>query len=321
MRPLIWIQLLFIWTLSCSGKPGSPHIPVLEPWEFFMPKENGEDPAVAWVDEVPIPVSRVARRAGQLSISPEEALEQLIDEQLVLADALATKGPHLSSDALKAAAIFRLLSTRFEPDHTPEQIPDETLRELYQEIQRPGFSEGTIARQKFIFNHGEWRAADQLVITSDNMPDPESGSTMESALLLLRDHYELTGDKNRDSFRNTAWVLHHSYIPVRFEQLPPLSRDEDENFYRFGGEFDEGWIRELFAIPRTGDLSGIFSTPFGIHWVFLAAVIPETRRTFEEVREELREAIGDSHRSMKFSEWIGELRKQHGMQWYVGKRN
>lgn len=310
-RALLPILLLLL-PLACASGEAPPLPTPMETW--VLPRPTVAEPeVVATVDGAPIPIAEVRARAQAQGITAEKALEQAIDDQLVLAAVLSGADAQDLSDAYKSAAAAHLISHRFEPQNQPEAIPDDMLRALYDELQRRDFTEPHLVDKKFLFSHGQWRAAVQMVVTGDAMPDAESASTVNSLLRLVRDHYSLSDDPGQETFRSHAWHVQNSYVPVRFEQLPPLSLDPDENTFRLGGEFDTGFVKWLFGLSGVGSHSPVFDTRFGLHWVFLSAVIPERRSTFEDVREELRANIADSHRVASFQEWLVRLRRDHGV--------
>jgi hypothetical protein len=304
--------LLLLLPLACSSGEAPPRPAPVETWTLPLPAA-AEAEVVATVDGAPITISEVEALAKAGGLTAEQALEQAIEDQLVLAGALAHSHPQDLSDAFKSAAASHLITRRFEPQNQPEAIPDEILRTLYEELQRRDYSEPHLADKKFIFSHGQWRAAVQMVVTGDSMPDAESASTVESLLRLVRDRYSIGDEPGQETFRAHAWHVQNSYVSLRFEQLPPLSLEPDENTYRLGGEFDADFVKRLFEFAAVGSHSEIFQTRFGLHWVFLSAVIPERRSAFEEVREELRASIADSHRVSSFQDWLIQLRRDHGV--------
>ena len=310
---------LFLLPLACSAREASTKLSLIETWILPGPVAPADpvvapaDPVIATVDGVPITAAELQARMKNGQLTAEEALEEAIADQLVLAHALKNVHPQDLSDAFKAAAVFHLITHTFEPESQPETIPDDLLRGLYDELQKPDFSEPHLMDKKFIFSHGEWRACQQLVVPGTELADDESSSTAESLLRLVRDRYSLTPVSGADAFRNSAWHLQDSYVPVRFEALPPLSATPDENTYRFGGEFDPEFVKVLFSLPAVGSHSDVFPTKFGLHWVYLAGTVPERRSSFEEVREELRNSIADAHRASRFQDWLSRLRRTHGV--------
>jgi hypothetical protein len=304
--------------MACSSKEAPQPILPIEAWS--LPSTGGGSEVVATVDGAAITVAEVAARARAGGLTPEQALEQAIEDQLVLAHAMANQDPLILSDAFKAAAIQHLISRQFEPANTPENIPDGTLRSIYDEIQRRDFSPPQFADKKFLFSHGQWRSVVQFVVHEKDMPDAEAVSSVESMLRLTRDHFELQSQTGQAEFRDSAWNPHYSYVPVKFEQLPPLSLDADENLYRFGGEFDASFLDRIFALPGVGTFSEVFSTRYGLHWAFLTHIIPERRSSFDEIKEELRSSIGDSHRAQRFEEWLLQLRRDHQVNVPGGQR-
>ncbi|PKN27349.1 MAG: hypothetical protein CVU65_02815 [Deltaproteobacteria bacterium HGW-Deltaproteobacteria-22] len=295
--------------MACSSKEAPQPVVPIEEWTLPSPSVGSE--VVATVDGAPITVAEVTSRARAGGLTPGQALEQAIADQLVLDHALANQDPQVLSDSFKAAAVQHLISKQFEPANMPENIPDETLRSIYDEIQKRDDSPAQFADKKFFFSHGQWRSVIQFVVKASDMPDAEAVSTVESMLQLTRDHFQLQSQTGQAEFRESAWNPHYSYVPVQFEQLPPLSLDSDENLYRFGGEFDASFLDKIFALAGVGSFTEVFSTRFGLHWAYLSNIIPERHDSFDEVREELRSSIGDSHRAQRFEEWLFRLRREH----------
>ena len=297
--------------MACSSRAPQAEVVPLEAWTLPAPKTRADgEIIVATVDGVPITAGEIARRAKAGGLTVEQALEQAVDDQLILAHAQANPQQDLS-DAYKAAAAMHLIANQFEPANTPQSIPDSTLREIYDEIQKRDYPEPEFADKKFIFVHGEWRATFQLVVQAQELTDAETASTVESLLRLTRDHYLLHPEPGEETFRESAWNLFRSYVPVRFERLPPLAKEDWDNLYRLNGDFDKNYLDRVFALPAVGASSDVFPTQHGLHWVFLAAIIPSRNSSFDEVREELRSSIGDSHRAQEFEKWLHRLRSEH----------
>ncbi len=317
-RKHLLIAILLL-PLACARREAAARLVPLETW--VLPAIVAEaDQVVATVDGAPITVAEVEARMRRGGLTPETALEEAITDQLVLAHARTHASAQDLSDAYKAAAVFRLITHSFEPENQPETIPDEMLRGLYNELQKPDDTEPHLMDKKFMFSHGEWRASHQLVVPRTELPDQEAASTAESLLRLVRDRYSLAPVSDADAFREGAWHVQDSYVPVRFEMLPPLSATPDENTYRFGGKFDQDFVKKIFTLPEVGSHSDVFRTQHGLHWVYLAGIVPERRSSFEEVREELRGSIADAHRASRFQDWLARLRRTHGVQ-APGMRN
>lgn len=284
----------------------------MEIWTW-MPEPATTDNVVAFVNDWPITVSQIQALVDQKGISPEEALQLAIDTLLVIQHANDSYGPRFFSDAFKSAAIHAFVR-EFERKNPPEDIPETELRKIYNEIQKKDFSPPPFSSHKFYFSHEQWRASSQLIVKTNEKHDPEAISGVDSLLRLVRDHYQLQQHQSEETFRNQAWILQNTYIPVAFEQLPPISKNNEENFYRFNGEFDTHYLEELFALPTEGAISDIFGTKFGRHWVYVTRIIPERHLSFEDARTELRQMVAKGWQTQCFEEWIQRLRQEHHAQ-------
>lgn len=289
----------------------------MEIWTLQHPQKQADD-IVADVDGWPITMHDVAAIARQEGIPPEEALQIAIDAVLVLRHAETSRGPEFVSDALKTAAVHELIR-RFEVQNQSENIPDNELQKIYDEIQKKDFSPPPYSSRKFHFSHGQWRASSQLIVKTSEKHDPETIAGVDSLLKLVRDHYQLLPEHSEETFRNQAWIVQNTYIPVSFEQLPPVSMNNEENFYRFNGEFDEKYLAELFALPAEGAISDVFGTKFGRHWIYLTRIIPERHLSFEEARPELRSMVSEGWKNQQLEEWLLRLRTEYRVQVLAGR--
>ncbi len=298
---------------SCGKKNDRREIRAgVETWTL-PEKTAAPEETVAEVDGEPVTAAQVAAIARREHLSPEQALQKAIDTRLILRQAALGAGPGALSDAFKTAAVERLLRD-FEQKNKPQDIPDAELKKIYDEIQKKDFSPPPFSGRKFHFSHGQWRASSQLIVKTSEKHDAETVSAVDSLLLLVRDHYLSSADRSEESFRNHAWLVQNTYVPVSFEQLPPISMDNEENFYRFNGEFDRQYLEKLFELPAEGAVSGVFGTKFGRHWVYLVRIVPERRLSFEEARGELRELVSEGWQNQRFEEWLERLRSEYRVQ-------
>lgn len=253
-------------------------------------------------------VKRIMKNSGR---SSTEAIEKAIADELVWQESIKIFEPEIINYFHKAVSAWYLIENDFEKKYNIESIPDEKLKDLYDNIQGPAYS-SSLASIKFYFGHSEWRQGIQLVVNIKDIPDRETMESVLSMMRLVKSSANSSTIATDNDFGNLAWNLQNSYIRVGFENaLPALSKKKIENRLRFGRDFDSFFIEKLFEATSEGEIMDPFITKFGAHFVYLKKIIPEFNKSFEESKEELKKKMGMGWLIKSFEKWISEKRSKY----------
>lgn len=241
------------------------------------------DEAVSVVDGVVIRVADVehALRTGARGRSAAEALRELEAEAL-----LAAEAERLGFGRLRAVrrgarqALVQALLGTIEQSHPPSAITEAELRAAY---------EG--AGERFVVP--ERRRADHLLVRVEDAGRAREARRVASALLAeagegadVLAQVEAETEPARDGF------------PLLAERLPEVARD---------GSLEQPFEAALFDAPAEGLVGAPVQTSYGWHLVWVRSITPRQVRTFEAVRDELREELTNRRRFEALVRLLEEL--------------
>ncbi|MBU1219914.1 hypothetical protein KKF34_18845 [Myxococcota bacterium] len=317
---------LFLFTLvsSCSRSPSSSNdvlvkinTSVFHGIKRLKTKDCPPQSLVADVNGYAVTVADVEKLMKNKGLSSSEAIEKAVADELVWQESLKKFDPDILNYFHKAVAAWYLIEQDFEKKYNIESIPDEKLKDLYDNIQGPAYS-ASLTSIKFYFGHSEWRQGIQLVVNIKDIPDKENMESVLSMMRLVKSSANSSNIVTDNDFGNLAWNLQNSYFRVGFENaLPPLSKKKIENRLRFGRDFDSFFIEKLFEAPSEGEIMDPFITKYGAHFVYLKKIIPEFNKSFEESKEELKKKMGMGWLIKSFEKWISEKRSKYNYRIYL----
>jgi len=252
-------------------------------------RQATDDPVVARVGRVPILASAVARQARLSSASPEAALQDLIDVEVLAAEA-RRRGYHRGGEAVEAArraAVRQLLEQTFERDYTPDRVSESELEALYQK-----------RRRRYV--HPELRdVVHALAAVSESAPQDDHRRSRQWAEGLVG---ELAGlALTPEEFKARAERRARGDLRVVVERLATA---------RHGTTVEE-FARAAFDLKRPGAIGGPVRTSFGYHVIYLASIEPAEDRPFSEVRAEILRETWPELRRRAFERFVEELRRGH----------
>ncbi|MBM4319237.1 MAG: hypothetical protein FJ125_04575 [Deltaproteobacteria bacterium] len=287
---LLLLALLLV-VLGASPWEETAIGPTMESW--LAQPQTTDDPIVARVGDVAIPLSLVAAKLAlePATTTPRELLDRLLDQE-VLAQEAVRQGLGQSTalrDAWKSAAVQRLLREEFEPISRTQDIPQEVLKQSYQQNHR-------------YFNHGDLIAVSHLLVKVAEGADEASWQAgLELAQQL---HHELLQSRpdTKEAFLAQAEVLSKRSEAIRVEELGFVAENS-----RLVPEF----LKATFELGQDGQLSAPVRTIYGWHVIFRHDFKPKRSMTFEEARPGIAEKVWAEWRKMRFAEWSGELESQH----------
>jgi hypothetical protein len=248
------------------------------------------DEVVATVDGHPIRASEIALQAQARGVDAKAALADLIDAEVLAAEA-ARRGIDRDRDAVdaaKAAAVRRLLSTGFERDTTADQIPIRDLKRVYQ-------------MNSNLLDHSEYVDVWHLLVPVKKGATPAE----RAACRAVADELErkARGVASVEAFKALATeVKPPPGVEVRTEQIV-TARD--------------GWVLTSFSYPafdqlkKPGDTSSVVETDYGYHVIYLVKRIPPAHVPLEEAAPKLRAGLLPEFQRHEFAKLVDALAAEH----------
>lgn len=247
------------------------------------PSETGSRiGVVARVDGRVVTASEVAARMNADGITAEDALEALIEETLLVAEArrlglTVTEEDERAIDRLMVRSLLRDI----EGEITPESMSRQEVRRDFEshadKLQSP-----------------ERRRSWHIVVKDRT----EAGKALaESILKTVRQAddprvvYERHAEGRED---DTA-------IEVEAEELPAITMK---------ARIERPYKEALFAAESPGVVDHLIETSHGWHVIVLEEIVPAERRTLEEAEEEIRERLSQKKRFERVVAIIDGLRAQ-----------
>jgi hypothetical protein len=250
---------------------------------------SGAAEEVAVVNGRSITAAQVARQAAAAGVPVRTALDELVETELLVAEA-ERRGLAASPEVREAAAtelVRRWLATSFERELTPAAIPDEELHRAY-------------ARNAAELDRPEMRVvAHVLVPFGASEPDPARKQ-------VLRRRAEEVARRARtvhsaEEMMALAPALSDADIPLRAEELStgPV------------GFTVKPFADAVFALPREGAVSDVVETRFGFHVIYLKQIAPARTVPFEQVAAVLRTGVWPEFRRREFARFVDGVVERH----------
>jgi peptidyl-prolyl cis-trans isomerase C len=240
-----------------------------------------EDAVVATIDGRPVRASEIAVQAAAAGTSARQALDALIDADL-LAHEARRRGLDADPDAQQVAKqelVRRWLSTVYEREYTSANVPDKVVRDAY----RASLN---------IYDHSEYVDVWHILIPTRGIPPEARPAARESAASIAEKARHVADE---ESFKALA---------------PPGSRVEQIVTAR------DGWTEKSFSnaahdLKKPGDTSGVIETTWGYHVIYLRRRIPERHVPFEAAAPEIRAGLEAKYRRASFVPRVAELATSH----------
>lgn len=237
---------------------------------------NAVEHVVARVGNQAIGASEVRARMAAEGVDAQVAVQQLIDEELLLAEA---KRLGFSERRETARTIdrrmVRAMLRDLEAENTAASITEDELREDF-----------ALHREKF--EVPERRRSWHILVRERG---DEGRAKAESILRELRaageprsvfDRYAAEGDSEG----------------VKAEDLPPISAK---------AAMEKPYLDALFEADSEGLIDGVVETSYGWHAIFVAEIRPAERKTMKDVEEESRERLSQKKRYERLNDIIEGL--------------
>jgi parvulin-like peptidyl-prolyl isomerase len=244
--------------------------------------------AVAVVNGRPISAREVAEQARASGVDARQALDALIDAELVAAAAekrgLGT-APEVV-EAMQQALVRRLLAMTFEREVTPEQLPEEEMQAAY-------------TRNRTRLDHPELIEVRHILARTGKQDDVGRRQA-------LRRRAERVVERARavhgaDEFAALGPALSDPEIALRTETVVTARR----------GWTVDAFADAVFALPADGAVSGVVETEFGYHVIYRVRRIAEEHISFKAARPKLRELMWPDFQRRAFLRFAEELTGRH----------
>lgn len=231
---------------------------------------------VARVGERPIGAADVAARMSAEHLDAKTALDQLIDEELLVQEAARVGVTEKKAEERAAERVMvRAMLRDFEKDLTPEAVPDEEVRADFES-------------HREAFEVPERRASWHIVVKDSS----EAGKRLAGTIL---DDVRAAKDPRSVFRRYAEGGDAEPPIEVIAEDLPAITR-------RAG--IEQPYKDALFAARSTGPLDALVETSYGWHVIVLTEIIPGERKTWRDVEDEIRVRLSQKKRFEKLVEVV-----------------
>lgn len=254
------------------------------------------DVVVAEVDGRPILASAIRRRAQRKGLTAREAMQELIDEELLVQEA-ERRGYHRDPavvEAGKQAAVYRLLAETFEKEFTPANVADEDMRRIYERQSGRWFNRPELRRFGHAFLTRPWFRKNRRWFI-DIEEDRELKKVMQNFHRLVAEKKP----KDWESFRALAMGFDQGDQPLATGKALQSHKDLRRPF-----------ADALFALPKVGAFSEVIVTKRWHHVAFLIEVIPHKNISYAQAREDIRTKLFPHARKKAFTAWVKKVKKQ-----------
>ncbi len=229
--------------------------------------------------DVARPVARVGSRsigaaevedlARAEAISPESALERLIDQELLSQEA-ERLGFRLERDGERTIErmMVRAMLHDMEKENTPESISEEELREDY-------------ARHQDKFRIPERRQTWHILVKA-------KGDGAEALAASILRELQQARDPHSVFERYADGAPEGVEFEVLAEELPPVSKEVG---------LEKPYKDAIFSAKSEGPLKDVVETSYGWHAIVVAKILPAEQRSMAEVEEASRYRISQGRRT------------------------
>jgi hypothetical protein len=278
-------RVLFFALCACRSGPETQAGRFAAP---LVAEAPATDEVVATVDGRPIRASQVALQARAAGTSAKQALDDLVDAELLVSEARRRRVDQSQDveDAARTATVRRLLQTVFEAEVTPRAIPQLLVKRLYDD-------------NKSLLDHDVkidvWHI---LVPTDKKMPPAEQAAARTAAEELAR---RARSVRDADAFVALAPTV-KAPMPAKAERVVT-----EKN----------GWTVHEFSYPafeqlhQPGDTTSVIETGFGYHVMFLNRFQPAEHVPFSEAEATLRGKLFPEFQRREFVHFAERIAGSH----------
>lgn len=290
---VIVVVLGLLHSFGCDRKPKDTCAPFAPVWS--NPATAG-DPAVAWVDGVPILRSEVVFQMGSRNIDARKAVDLLIEREVVAQQARRVgllQNPDVRS-SIKKKAVYKLLEKVFEKESGPDDVPEKLIKKAYRlNIRR--FVRPPLRKFSHVLVRLPWRRkGKRLIIYKEEI---ENGRKLAHELRMK------ALDRSRQ--KPLTWR--------EFESLAESIRNrgfviQAERGTKARKELRKPFADELFSMQKPGSISSVVKTSHGFHVILLIEKLAARSIPYKNARKEILERIYPEVRAKAFIEWVDRIK-------------
>lgn len=224
---------------------------------------------VAHVGGRSIGAAEVEALAGADAISPESALERLIDQELLTQEA-ERLGFGLERDGERTIErmMVRSMLHDMEKENTPESISEEELREDY-------------ARHEDKFRISERRQTWHILVKA-------KGDGAEALAASILRELQQARDPHTVFDRYADGAPEGVELEVLAEELPPVTKQAG---------LKKPYKDAIFSAKSEGPLKNLVETSYGWHAIVVTKILPAEQRSIADVEEASRHRISQGKRT------------------------
>ncbi len=251
------------------------------------PVADGED-LIATVNGKAIRAADVKRQAGAAGVTAKEALDQLIDAELVYAEA-ARRGLSEDPDARLAAEqamVRRFLATGFEKEVTNTSVTYEDLQHAWVKVQPT-------------VDHGPMVKGQQIVALFGKNDD-------DARRELLKQRMEEVAIRAKKTHSPEEFLALATELSDGEVKLKPEFVVTDRTTMTV-----PAFAEAAFALAKPGDVSDVVETVYGYHVIYLTEQLPEEHQTFEQARAAMIDKMWPAVRKREFGKFVDRLVDKH----------
>ncbi len=280
-----WLCISLLAPSACGSRKSE--VPALDPWtaKHSDPKN---DPVVATVAGQSIHASAVKRQAEQTSVNARDALNALIDLEVLAGRARALNFPPNTETlrAQKRAMVDAYLRREFEPTITLDNLKDEDLRPVYERAKSVFVRPRAVRIFGIIFNAGN-----------------RYNRSFDEARVLMREFEAvLRRQKTWTSAELTEVTTSKKWQDRKIATLPGIIQQPS-------GPYDGEASERLLALKSVGEFTPSFENKTGVHIAMCLEIFEAKNVTFEQMREEIRTTYfprWKKERFLKYTDTVAE---------------
>lgn len=251
-------------------------------------KRADDDTVIATVDGQAIRAAQVELQARAAGVSPKEALEELINAEVVAAEA-TRRG--LAADpsvreGIQGEMVRRFLAETFEKSVTSAAVTDEDLRHAW-------------SKNAGVYDHPELVQVRHILAASTGADDAARRTALRARMAEVA-----------AAARGVASPEAFSALATRFSDATIKLVVQDGITDRTTMTVPP-FAQAAFALVNKGDTSGVVETSFGFHVIYLLDRIPERHSTFPQAVPDMRAKMWPAVRKREFGRWVDQLTDKH----------
>ena len=237
---------------------------------------------VARVGSRSIGAAEVEALAGAETISPESALQRLIDQELLTQEA-ERLGFSLEREGERTIErlMVRSMLHDMEKENTPESISEEELREDY-------------ARHEDKFRIPERRQTWHILVK-----DKGDGAKALAASILRE--LQQAREPHTVFERYADGAPEGVELEVLAEELPPVTKEAG---------LEKPYKDAIFSAKSEGPLKNLVETSYGWHAIVVAEILPAEQRSMADVEETSRYRISQGKRTAMLVRTVQALKAE-----------